>query len=156
MFQKAKNYAFLLLKFRLRSEKELCQRLEKKKYDTEIIEKTVSFLKEKGFIDDKYFAKSWIESRIKKPLGIRRLKQELIIKGVDKAIIDSQINEIKKNYPEEEIVIRIAKNRLNKLKGCDPEKARKRIYAYLLRRGFSPEIVIDLLTKNKEHGEFLI
>jgi len=150
LFQKAKNYAFLLLKFRLRSEKELCQRLEKKKYSTEIIEKTVSFLKEKGFIDDKYFAKSWIESRVKKPLGIRRLKQELLIKGVDNEIIDNRIKELRENYSEEEVVIRIAKNRLNKLKGCDPLKARKRIYAYLLRRGFSPEIVIDILTKNKD------
>jgi len=152
LLQKAKNYAFLLLKFRLRSEKELRQRLEKKKFSEEIIEKAISSLKDKGFIDDNYFAKSWIESRIQKPLGIRRLKQELIIKGVDKAIIASQINEIKEDYPEEEIVIRIAKNRLNKLKGCDPQKARKRIYAYLLRRGFSPEIVIDILTKNKEQG----
>ena len=147
LLQKAKNYAFLLLKFRLRSENELRQRLEKKKFNTQIIERTLSFLKDKGFIDDKYFAKIWTESRVKRPLGIRRLKQELIIKGIDKAIIDSQINEIKKDYPEEEIVASIAKDRLNKLKGYDPQKARRRVYAYLLRRGFSPEVVIDALNK---------
>jgi regulatory protein len=146
LLQKAKNYAFLLLKFRLRSENELRQRFEKKKFNTQIIERTLSFLKDKGFIDDKYFAKIWTESRVKRPLGIRRLKQELIIKGIDKAIIDSQINEIKKNYPEEEIVAQLAKDRLNKSKGCDPQKARRRVYAYLLRRGFSPEVVIDVLT----------
>ncbi len=146
LLQKAKNYAFLLLKFRLRSENELRQRLEKKKFNTQIIERVLSFLKDKGFIDDKYFAKIWTESRVKRPLGIRRLKQELIIKGIDKAIIDSQINEIKKDYPEEEIVASIAKDRLNKLKGYDPQKARRRVYAYLLRRGFSPEVVIDALT----------
>ncbi|MDP2937666.1 MAG: regulatory protein RecX [Candidatus Omnitrophota bacterium] len=146
LLQKAKNYAFLLLKFRLRSENELRQRLEKKKFNTQIIERTLSFLKDKGFIDDKYFAKIWTESRVKRPLGTRRLKQELIIKGIDKAIIDSQINEIKKDYPEEEIVASIAKDRLNKLKGYDPQKARRRVYAYLLRRGFSPEVVIDALT----------
>ena len=147
LLQKAKNYAFLLLKFRLRSENELRQRLEKKKFNTQIIERTLSFLKDKGFIDDKYFAKIWTESRVKRPLGIRRLKQELIIKGIDKAIIDSQINEIKKDYPEEEIVASIAKDRLNKLKGYDPQKERRRVYAYLLRRGFSPEVVIEVLNK---------
>lgn len=149
LLQKAKNYAFLLLKFRLRSENELRQRFEKKKFNTQIIERTLSFLKDKGFIDDKYFAKIWTESRVKRPLGIRRLKQELIIKGIDKAIIDSQINEIKKDYPEEEIVASIAKDRLNKLKGYDPQKARRRVYAYLLRRGFSPEVVINVLTQIK-------
>ncbi len=129
----------------MRSEKEIRQRLEKKKFNAGVIEKTLSFLKDKGFIDDSYFARAWIESRLKRPLGIRRLKQELIIKGIDKAIIDSQISELKKNYPEEEIVTQVVKDRLNKLKGCDPQKARKRIYAYLLRRGFSPETVIDVL-----------
>ncbi len=147
MLQKAKDYAFLLLKFRLRSENEIRQRLKKKKFDADIIEMTLFFLKDKGFIDDNYFAKTWIESRIKKPLGIRRLKAELSIKGINKAIIDTQIDEIKKSYSEEDIVGGIAKGRLNKLKGIDPQKAKKRVYAYLLRRGFSPEVVIDIINQ---------
>ncbi len=154
MLQKAKNYAFLLLKFRLRSENEIRQRLKKKKFDADIIEMTLSFLKDKGFIDDNYFAKTWIESRIKKPLGIRRLRAELNLKGINKAIIDTQINEIKKSYPEEDIVGGIAKDRLNKLKGIDPQKAKRRVYAYLLRRGFSPEVVIDVLNKINNRAPF--
>ena len=152
MLQKAKDYAFLLLKFRLRSENELRQRLKKKKFDADIIEMTLLFLKDKGFIDDNYFTKTWIESRIKKPLGIRRLKAELSIKGINKAIIDTQIDEIKKSYSEEDIVGGIAKDRLNKLKGIDPQKAKKRVYAYLLRRGFSPEVVIDVLNQIERRG----
>jgi regulatory protein len=154
LLQKAKNYAFLLLKFRLRSENEIRQRLKKKKFDADIIEMTLSFLKDKGFIDDNYFAKTWIESRIKKPLGIRRLRAELNLKGINKAIIDTQINEIKKSYPEEDIVGGIAKDRLNKLKGIDPQKAKRRVYAYLLRRGFSPEVVIDVLNKINNRAPF--
>lgn len=144
--QKAKNYAFLLLKFRLRSESELCQRLKRKGFADEVIKKILSFLKDKCFIDDNYFAKAWIESRIKKPLGLRRLKQELRIKGINKDIIEKTIGEIKENYNEEEVVKGIIKKRLVKLKNIDPQKARARIYAYLLRRGFSPAIVIDALS----------
>jgi regulatory protein len=145
--QKARNYAFLLLKFRLRSEEEIRKRLEKKKFDTRVIESTLSFLKDKGFIDDNYFAKAWVESRIKKPLGIRRLKQELRIKGIDKEIIESRINEIRKDYPEEEIVKQIAKKRLSKIKGIESQKAKKRVYAYLLRRGFSPDIILEAVNQ---------
>ena len=105
----------MLLKFRLRSENEIRQRLKKKKFDVDIIEMTLSFLKDKGFIDDDYFAKTWIESRIKKPLGIRRLKAELSIKGINKAIIDTQINEIKKSYPEEDIVKGIENREITEL-----------------------------------------
>lgn len=146
LLQKAKEYAFLLLKFRLRSEKELCQRLKKKRFHEEIIRETVSFLKDKGFIDDNLFAKTWIESRLKKPLGLRKIKQELNLKGIDKEIIDTQISEIKKDYCEQDLVKKIAKVRLSKLKGIEPRKAKRRVYAYLLRRGFSPEIIIDALS----------
>jgi regulatory protein len=143
--QKARDYAFLLLKFRLRSEREIYARLKKKKFDEEIIKQTVSFLKNKGFIDDSVFAKAWIESRLKKPLGLRRIRQELNLKGVDKEIIDSQISEVKKDYPEEELVKKIAQERLKKLKGIEPRSAKRRVYTYLLRRGFSPETIINAL-----------
>lgn len=145
LFEKAKNYCFLLLKFRLRSEKELYQRLKKKKFDEVIIEKTLSFLKDKGFIDDNYFAAAWIESRIKKPLGLRRLRQELNIKGIDKQTIDTQIEKIKNNYSEESVVSQLVRERLKKLRGIDPQTVRRRIYGYLLRRGFSPETTVNII-----------
>jgi len=145
--EKARKYAFLLLKFRLRSEKELYGRLKRKKFEEEIITETLFFLKNKGFIDDKIFAKAWAESRIKRPLGLQRIKQELILKGVDKEIIARQISEIKKNYPEAEIVSRIAKERFNRLKNSDPRIASRRVYAHLLRRGFSPDIVMDAISE---------
>lgn len=145
-FEKARNYAFLLLKFRPRSEKELIQRL-KKKFKAKVIAQTVTFLKEKRFIDDAGFAKWWLESRLKKPLGLRKLKEELRIKGIDREIIERNIAEIKKDYLEEDIVTEIVEDRLNKLKNTDPQKAKRRLYAYLLRRGFSVEVVIDTLNK---------
>jgi len=149
--QKARGYAFLLLKFRLRSEKELYQRLKRKKFAEEIIRETILFLKDKGFIDDKSFTKTWIESRLKRPLGLRRIRQELNLKGIDKETIDSQLIEVKKNYCEEDIVRKIAQERLGHLKGIEPDIAKRRLYSYLLHRGFSPEIVIDAITQLCKH-----
>jgi len=145
--QKAKNYCLLLLKFRPRSEKEICNRLKKKKFSDTEIKEALSFLKGKGFIDDDSFAREWIESRIKKNLGIRRLKVELKQKGVDIRIIDANLEKIKKNYSEEEAVAKIAGAQLEKVKNTDLKKAKGRIYGYLLRRGFSPEIIIAALDK---------
>lgn len=146
--QKAKNYAFLLLKYRLRSEKEIYTRLKKKKFDATIIEEILSFLKNNNFINDDYFTKAWIESRLSKSISLRRLKEELKIKGIDKEIIDSQISQIKKGYCESDIVTKIAQERFSKLQHrIEPQKAKRRIYAYLLRRGFSPEVVIDAINQ---------
>lgn len=144
-FQKAKQYCFLLLKFRMRSSKEIIARLRGKKFDDAVIAKTISFLKEKKLLDDEVFARVWIESRINKPLGFALLKRELLAKGITVKIIDNVIAQLKCNYSEKTVVLETAKRRLSRLSQEDSLKAKKRVYGYLLRRGFSPEIVIEVL-----------
>ncbi len=143
----AKKYAFFLLKFRLRSEQEIVSRLEKKKFNESIISQTVEFLKAKKFLSNEEFARAWLESRLKKSLGLRRIIQELKEKGVSREIIDSNISRIKEDYSEKEIVAEIFKKRMSKIKGIYAKKAKARVYAYLLRRGFSMDTVMDVISK---------
>ena len=137
----------MLLKYRLRSETEVRQRLEKKRYSAAVISKVIDFLKEKKFLDDNIFARAWIDSRLKRPLGLRRIKLELKLKGVPAEIIASQTQSIKNSYSEEEAVLEIAKDKFKKLEGIELPTAKRRVYAYLLRRGFSPEAVIDAINQ---------
>jgi len=143
--QEAKAYAFLLLKFRLRSEKELAQRLKQKGFSEELCQDTVNFLKDKQFIDDCVFAKGWVASRLKRPFGLRRIRQELIQKGLGKEIIEETFAQAKEDYDEGSIVRQLAEQRFSRLKGVEPLKAKARVYAYLMRRGFSPEITSDIV-----------
>jgi len=143
--EKARAYSFLLLKFRLRSEGELYERLKRKKFDEETIDATLAFLKGKGFLDDGYFAKSWVNSRLKKNLGSRRIKEELRLKGINREIIERELRRIKADYPEAEVVKGILNSKFKKISSEDPLKAKRRIYAYLLRRGFSSEVVLEAL-----------
>jgi regulatory protein len=152
VFEKARAYAFLLLKFRLRSCREIAQRLKRKKFSDEIIAKTIAFLEDKGFLNDRDFSRAWISDRINRPLGLRRLKIELKIKGVSVNIIDNQIEEAKKNYNEAAIVREIAEAKFKKLKAIEPRKAKKRIYDYFLRRGFTPDVIIDVMTNLKNES----
>lgn len=147
VLEKAKNYAFLLLKFRLRSEYEIASRLKRKKFEDRVIKETVDFLKEKDFLNDDLFAKAWIEFRLKKPLGLRRIKEELRIKGVSRDIIDSHIQELRDLYPEEDAILRLARQRLARLKDKDPFKAKRNVFAFLLRRGFSADTISEVLNK---------
>jgi regulatory protein len=144
-FEKAKNYAFLLLKYRLRSEGEIRLRLKKKKFQGQVIEEAIAFLKNRRFIDDSVFAKAWIESRIKRPLGMCRIEQELKSKGVAKETIACELSRVKKNYAEEDTVKEIAQARFKDLRNIEPMQAKRRLYAYLLRRGFSPDVVYDVI-----------
>lgn len=145
--QKALNYCFLLLKFRPRSENEIYKKLKKKRFVEPVIKKVIFSLKEKGFIDDNSFAREWIESGIRKTLGLIRLKDELRQKGVADRIIEANIEKIRNNYSEEEVVSKVVKEQLNKLTDINLEKAKRRIYGYLFRRGFTSETIIDAINK---------
>mgnify|MGYP001591772823 FL=1 len=149
IFNKARDYAFRLLKFRMRSEEELRQRLKRKKFDQATIEKVIQFLKEKDFIDDREFARAWVADKIKRPLGIRRIEQELKTKGINKEIFQEALATSCNNYDEAGAIRQLAVKRLERLKGLEPRKVKSRLYSYLLRRGFSPEIVFDIITQLK-------
>lgn len=136
---KALGYAFRLLKYRPRSEHELRQRLKRRGFSDSIITETLIFLKDKGLVDDLEFARIWVESRIKKPLGIHRLKQELRIKGIDKNLIEQVIERVGSRYNEEETIGNLIQRRMERLRHIEPAKAKRRIFLYLLRRGFSSE-----------------
>jgi len=133
------------LKFRLRSEAELIVRLKQKGFSDNLAQDTVDFLKDKEFIDDRLFARSWVASRLKRPFGIRRIKQELLGKGLDKQIIEDSLEQAKKGYSETQTVSQLARQRFARLAGIDPQKAKARVYGYLLRRGFSPDIVSETI-----------
>ncbi|MEW6101608.1 MAG: regulatory protein RecX [Candidatus Omnitrophota bacterium] len=142
---KARAYAFLLLKFRLRSEREIYSRLKRKKFPEEIIRKTIAFLKEKDFLDDNLFAKAWIESRLKKPFGFRRIAGELRQKGIESQVLERQIEEQKKSFREEEVIQGLISKKIAKLKKTDMKALKPQLYAWLLRRGFSADIIQDEL-----------
>lgn len=141
----ARAYAFLLLKFRLRSENELKGRLKQKGFSEELSQDTVNFLKDKEFIDDRVFAKGWVAARLRRPFGLRKIRQELMQKGLDKEIIDHSLSQVKEHYNESQIVSQLAQQRFSKLKGIELLKAKARVYAYLMRRGFSPDIISDIV-----------
>jgi regulatory protein len=143
--EKARAYVFLLLKFRLRSENELRARLKQKGFSEELAADTVSFLKDKEFIDDRVFAKGWVSSRLKRPLGLRKIKQELLQKGIAKEIIQDALAQASQQYSESQVVSQLAKQRFSRLKSIEPLKAKARVYGYLMRRGFSPDVVSDII-----------
>lgn len=91
-FKKAQSYSLRLLAIRLRTEKEIKNKLEDKSFSKETIEHLVSKLKEVKLLNDEIFTKLWVESR--KNLKNKSnfiIKQELKIKGVSEEIIQKYL-----------------------------------------------------------------
>lgn len=134
---RAKNNAYALLRQRPRSVYEIRSRLKLKGYDDDLVEDIVAGLRRSGDLDDEKFAKIWVESRMHtNPAGDVVLKYELKGKGISDSIIESVLNEKAEKYDEYELALSMAKDRFERFKKLDRRKATKRIYGYLLRRGF--------------------
>src|SRR4030042_1258169 len=92
--EKAKSSAFKLLSYRIRSCKEISDKLKDKGFSQDTIAAVIRDLKRIDYLDDYKFAKEFIESRlIHNPKGEKLLRYELLKKGVDKNTIDELLRE---------------------------------------------------------------
>ena len=102
----------------------------------ELSENIIQKLLDKKYLDDYKFAEWYVENRfVKKGISKKRLKIELMKKGVAREIVDEVIDD---RDDEEEIRKVIAKKRAK----YDDEK----LMGYLVRQGFSYDLVKQVLS----------
>lgn len=137
--QKALQYAFLLLRYRDRSEREIIQRLQRKGFDAETSNQACGYLKEKGFVDDARFAGYLKRTAVEqKHLGRKGVVYFLLSKGISREIIDG-ISGDEDEYLETARIY--AGKKIKQLEGLDRVAVKKRLWAALARKGYSPEII---------------
>jgi len=149
MGKNAKAAGLRFLKIRPRSIAELKEKLEVKGFSSTEIETTVLDLLASGLLDDRAFTKSWINYRLARPFGFRRIIQELKAKGIDQEIIEQAVAEIKGSYNPQEAAQQLAQRRWQRLPAIDPEKKKKRVLDFLLRRGFDADVSMKAIKKLK-------
>lgn len=93
--EKAKQSAYSFLSYRPRSTAEVRQNLLKKEYDETIVEQVITRLIELNLLNDREFARYWIEQRETfKPRSQRALHQELHQKGLSREVIEAAVAEV--------------------------------------------------------------
>jgi len=137
----AKETVFRLFRYRPRSEKEIIDKLRAKNIAPEIVTDVIAYFRKIQLLDDRLFARGWIASRLRKPFGLYRIKQELKIKGVPENIIQQECAQALIHYDEKEALKGLCQKRIKQYKHLPKLKARRRLYAYLARRGFSAETI---------------
>lgn len=140
---KARQAALSLLSHRPRSARELEVRLSRKDFPPEVTAPTIEALAQKGLIDDAAFAESFVRDRVRlRPKGRRRLIQELRVKGVDPETAEAAVGEVMAGEDVSEVELaRAAAARWAVRRNEEPRSARRRLYGYLARRGFSADAV---------------
>lgn len=78
------DQALSLLSHREHSTKELATKLKAKGNTENEISTTITHLQDINYLNDRRFTEVFIRSRINKPLGVNRILQELVQKGIDR------------------------------------------------------------------------
>lgn len=131
--------ALNMIALRARSAAELRRLLVRKGEPPEIVDIAIERLLRAGFLDDNSFARQFARSKaVGAGFSRRRVQQELARRGVARDIAESAIAEV---FVEEQIddadtIDRVARKKLKSLARLDPQVQRRRLYAFLARRGY--------------------
>lgn len=137
----AMRIALRYLSVRPRSRRELTTRLRRKGLAAAAVQLTLERCDALGYLDDRAFAAAFARDRVRlRPCGLRRMKDDLRSRGVAEADAVAGIAEAmaEEDVSEHELLERVAERRMGALKQLEPEVARRRLFAFLSRRGFPP------------------
>jgi len=107
-------------------------------FDQDTIEETIQKGEAAGLLDDRLFAKLWVEDRLLyHPLSRRAVTQELAEKGIAPEIANEILGERYPPEKEKEIALKLAQTRLARYENLDRDRRIQRTIAFITRRGFN-------------------
>jgi regulatory protein len=145
----AMGRALNLLGYRARSEAEIRDRLGRYGYAGETIEAVVGRLEELGYLDDAEFARLKAREKARK-YGPRRVSVELRKSGVGEELAREVVEEEFAGRSEVGAARSAAARRYNG-RGSDAEA--RRVYGFLVRRGYSAEVCAQVAREYREPPE---
>lgn len=149
-FRRAYNKGLDLLSRRPHGTKELVKKLCEKGHEKESAEKACDRLLELGLLNDEEFARLLAnELYERKGYGIKRIKQELVFRGIEREIAENAIESLDIDT-QTRIILVIKKKYLNKI---NDEKGIKRAVDGLMRLGYSYSDIKNALNSISEFCE---
>ena len=142
--QRAKDLAARHLGRRMRSERELETYLKRKGFEGDIVARLISDFQRVGLLDDRALVREWTEQRLANhPSGRRAVEHKLATRGVEREIIAEVLDEVLPSEYERELSRRAAATYLRRVRDLSTEVRDRRLYRFLVQRGFSSEIIAE-------------
>jgi len=128
-YQKALHF----LSYRPRSEREVREKLETYQFSEDVILEVIDRLRRSSLVNDLDFARTWVENRSEfRPRGRQALRMELRQKGIGEEVIQDVLGDL----DEDELAYQAALKQSRRYEGLAWLDYRKKMVAFLARRGF--------------------
>ena len=136
------------LELRSYARADLGRRLLRKGHPRGAVETALERVTGLCLLDDTAFARNFVQSRSARGRGPSRLTRDLLAMGVDRSVIDRALAA---QWPEgsdrSSVPLALATKRAAQLGAIPRQTKRRRLLAYLARRGFSGREVTELVDK---------
>ena len=127
---------------------DLGRRLLRKGHTPEAVEAALDRAAEHGLLDDAAFAANYVETRSARGRGPLRLTRDLMTMGVARSIIDRAVaSHVREFEGNADVPLALAHKRAVQLRDLPRHVRRRRVLAYLARRGFSGREVSEMVGK---------
>jgi regulatory protein len=139
------DQAVNLLSIKARSVRELTLALRRRGATEPEAKQAIARMVELRLLDDAEYARAVAQSRVASGrMSKRRVQQELARRGVAPDLARSAIGEVIEEaggIDEHDAALALAQKRMRSLGGLDAPTARRRLYAFLARRGYDSVVV---------------
>ena len=135
----AKQCALEYLAHKARTEGEVRDRLAQDDYEPSIIEQVITRLHELSYLDDEAYAHDFVKARFaNKSYGPHRLRRELRERGVDAALIEDALTQLRETVDFQSTAQSLAEKYWHRVADePHPLKQAKKLQGYLVRRGYA-------------------
>ncbi len=142
---RCRDAAWRLLSTRPRSSRELLLALRKRKFAQTIAQSVVDDLVSKGFINDEAFAVILAEEQLRKKKGSGFIKRDLRARGIEQETVDQIMEDLSSPDSERENARALMIKWNRRANPTDPMKRKRAAIGFLTRKGYSPEIVFEIV-----------
>jgi regulatory protein len=127
-----------------KSVKDLTRWLLQREHPREDVDATIERLIANGLLNDAQYAEMFARSRATtRGMSRRRIAAELAKRGIARELADAAIAEVMSDelIDERAMVEAAAKKKFRSLGKLEPDVQRRRLYGFLARKGFAPDLV---------------
>ncbi|MFI5236067.1 MAG: regulatory protein RecX [Gemmatimonadales bacterium] len=124
---------------------DLGRRLKQRGHPVPAVDSALDRAQGLGLLDDTVFARTYMETRATRGRGPARVARDLGAMGVERGIIERTLAAWPASAAPEQLARELATKRVLQLKGLDRVTRRRRLVAFLARRGFTGSAVMAVV-----------